>query len=75
MRITVHSCHVLYFKRAHRVETQQIIELKTLALVLTWCANIFVGCTATPTFLGRSLRFLILSIILKKREKSVRGKF
>ena len=29
-------------------ETQQNIELMTFAL--TWCANIFVGCSVTPTF-------------------------
>ena len=29
-------------------KTQQNIELTTFAL--TWCANIFVGCSVTPTF-------------------------
>ena len=29
-------------------KTQQNIELMTF--VLTWCANIFVGCSVTPTF-------------------------
>ena len=29
-------------------KTQQNIELMTFAL--TWCANIFVGCSVTPTF-------------------------
>ena len=56
----------MYFKRRHRVETHQNIELMTFAL--TWCANIFVGCSVSPTFFfGRSLPFLILSIILKKQ--------
>ena len=48
------------------------IELMTFGL--TWCANIFVGCSVTPTFFSRSHPFPILSIILKNR-KSVRGKF
>ena len=44
-------------------KTRQNIELMTLAL--TWCANIFAGCSVNPTFFfGRSLPFLILSIIL-----------
>ena len=54
----------MYFRRAQRVETQQNIELMTFAL--TSCANIFVGCSVTPAFFfGKSLPFLILSIILK----------
>ena len=48
-------CHVMYFKRAHRVETQQNIELMTFAL--TFCADIFVSCSVTSTFFGRSLPF------------------
>ena len=55
-------------------KTQQNIELMTFAL--TWCANIFVGCLVTPTFFfGRSLPFVIFSIILKNKKKSVCGKF
>ena len=55
-------------------KSQQNIELMTFAL--TWCANIFVGCSVTPTFFSRrSLPFLILSIILKNKKKSVSGKF
>ena len=47
-----------------------------MTFALTWCANIFVGHTVTPTFFfGRSLPFLTLSIILKNKKKSVRGKF
>ena len=63
------ACHVMYFKRAHRSETQQNIELMTFAE--TRSANNFVGCSVTPTFFfGRSLPFLILST-----KKSVCGKF
>ena len=49
-------------------KTQQNIERMTFAF--TWCANIFVGCSVTPTFFfGRSLPFLTLSIIIKKKKK------
>ena len=55
-------------------KTQLNIELMTLAL--TWCANIFVGCSVTPTFFfGRSLPFLILSIILKNKKNLYVGSF
>ena len=64
----------MYFKPVHRVETQQNIELMTFAL--TWCANIFVGCSLTPTFFfGRSVPFLILSIIKKKKKSLYVGSF
>ena len=63
----------MYFKRAHQVETQQNIELMTFGL--TWCANIFVGCSVTPTFFGRSLPFLILSIILRNNKNLWVGSF
>ena len=63
----------MYFKRAHRVETQQNIELMTFAVTLS--ANIFVGCSVTPTFFGRSLPFLILSIILKNKKNLYVGSF
>ena len=68
------ACHVMYFKHAHRVETQQNIELMTFAV--TWSANIFVGCSVTPTFFfGRSLSFLILSMILKNKKNLYVGSF
>ena len=64
----------MYFKRAHRVETQQNIKLMTFAV--TWSANIFVGCSVTPTlFFGRSLPFLILSITLKNKKNLCLGSF
>ena len=48
-------------------KTQQNIERMTFAL--TWCANIFVGCSVTPTFsFSRSLLFLTLFIILKNKK-------
>ena len=45
----------MYLKRAHRVETQQNIELMTFAL--TWCANIFVECSVTPLFFRQITSF------------------
>ena len=56
-----------------RATRKQNIELMTFAL--TWCANIFVGCSVTPTFFGRSLPFLILSIILKNKKNLYVGSF
>ena len=54
----------MYFKRAHRVETQQ-----NMTFAVTLSANIFVGCSVTPTFFfGRSFPFLILAIILKNKK-------
>ena len=44
----------------------QNIELMTFAL--PWCASIFVGYSVIPLFFGRSLPFLILSIILKTKK-------
>ena len=59
--------------RALSRKVNKNIELVTLAL--TWCANIFVGCSVAPYFFfGRSLPFLILSIILKNK-KNLCGKF
>ena len=37
-----------------------------MATVLTWCENIFVGCTVATTFFGISPPFLIISSITKK---------
>ena len=63
----------MYFKRVHRVETQQNIELMTFAL--TWCTNIFVGCSVNPTFFCWSLLFLILSILRKNQKNLCVGSF
>ena len=67
------ACHVMYFKRAHRVETQQNIELVTFAV--TWSANISVGCSVTPTFFQQITSFSDSFHYTKKQKKSVRGKF
>ena len=40
-----------------------------MTFALTWSANIFVGCSGPPPFSGRSLPFLILSVILKPPKK------
>ena len=63
------SCHVMYFKRAHRVETQQNKELMTIAL--TWCANVFVGCSVTPTFFRQITSFSADSFLYTKRQKNL----
>ena len=65
------TCHVMYFKRVHRVETQQILELMTV----TWSANIFVGCSVTPTFFWQITFFSDSFHYTKKQKKSVCGKF
>ena len=63
------ACHVI-FKRAHR------FEIERMTFALTWCANIFVGCSVTPTFFfGRSLPFLTLFIILKNKKNLCVGSF
>ena len=55
-------------------KTQQNIGLMTF--VLAWCANIFVGCSVTPSFFfGMSLPFLILYIILKTEKNLYVGSF
>ena len=59
--------------RTESKQTQQNIELMTF--VLAWCANIFVGCSVTPSFFGISLPFLILSIILKNEKNLYVGSF
>ena len=65
--------HVMYFKRAHRVETQQNIKLMTFAV--TWSANIFVGCSVSSTFFRQITSFCDSFHYTKKQKKSVRGKF
>ena len=50
-------------------KSQQNIELMTFAV--TWSANIFVGCSVTPTFFSADhflFWFSILSIILKNKK-------
>ena len=51
-----------------------------MTFAVTWSANIFVGCSVTPLphptlFFGRSLPFLILSIILKNKKNLYVGSF
>ena len=54
-------------------KTQQNIELMTFAL--TWCANIFVGRSVTPTFFRQIASFSDSFHYTKKQKKSVCGKF
>ena len=49
------------------LKTQQNIELTTF--VLTWCANIFVGCSVIPTFFWQITSFPDSSHYTKKRKK------
>ena len=53
-------------KRAHRVETQQNMELMTFAL--TWCANVFVGRSVTPTFFQQITSFSDVFHYTKKQK-------
>ena len=62
--------HVMYFKRAHRVETQQNIELMTFAV--TWSANIFVGYSVTPTFFSADhFLFWFFPLYQKTKQKNL----
>ena len=54
-------------------KTQQNIELMTLAL--TWCANIFVGCSVNPTFFRQITCFSDSFHCTKTQKKTARGKF
>lgn len=66
--------HVMYFKRAHRVKNS--IKYRADDLCVNLVCEYFCWILGEPHFfLGRSLPFLILSIILKKKKKTVRGKF
>ena len=48
-------------------KTQQNIELMTFALI--WCANIFVGCSVTPTFFQQITSFSDSFHFTKKQKK------
>ena len=59
--------------RTDSAKTQQNIERMTFAL--TWCANIFVGWSVTPTFFRQITSFSDSFHHTKKQTKSVFGKF
>ena len=74
--------HTLFIGHAHATsfssartdsKTQQNVERMTFAL--PWCANIFVGCSVTPTFFRQITSFSDSPHYTKKPKKSVRGKF
>ena len=50
-------------------KTQQNIERMTFAL--TWCANIFVGCSVTPTFFFRQITSFSDSFHHTKKQKNL----
>ena len=58
----------MFFKRAHRVKTQQNIELMTFAL--TWRANIFLGSSVTP-LIFRQITSFSDSFHYTKKQKSL----
>ena len=57
-----------------RAPSQKLKNIELMTFALTWRANIFVGCSVTPTFF-RQITFLILSIILKKQKNLYVGSF
>ena len=66
----------MYFKRAHRVETQQNIEPRADGLCGNLICEYFCWMLGDPhIFFGRSLPFVILSIILKNKKNLCEGSF
>ena len=60
--------HMLrHFQACNKPKTQQNIELMIFAL--TWCANIFVGCSVTPTFFRQITSFSDSFHYTKKNKK------
>ena len=52
-----------------RAPSRNSTKYRLMTFAVTWSQNIFVGCSVTPTFFfGRSLPFLILSIMLKNKK-------
>ena len=56
------------FTARTELKTQQNIRLMTFAL--TWCANIFVGCSVTPTFF-RQITFLFWLFPLYQKTRKI----
>ena len=70
------STHVPRHFQAHALSRKLNKNIELVTLALTWCANIFVGCSVIPTFFFcRSLPFLILSSILKNKKNLCEGSF
>ena len=74
--------HTLFIGHAHPTsfssartdsKTQQNIERMTFAL--TWCANIFVGCSVTPTFFRQITSFSDSFHHTKKQKNLCVGSF
>ena len=68
-----HACATSFSSPCTKSKTQQNIELMTFALA--WWANIFVGCSVTPTFFRQITSFCDSFHYTKKQKKSVCGKF
>ena len=68
-----YACAKSFSSARTDLKTQQNIQRMTFAL--TWCANIFVGCSVTPTFFRQITSFCDSFHYTKKQKKSVRGKF
>ena len=68
-----HACATSFSSARTDSKTQQNIERMTFAL--TWCTNIFVGCSVTPTFFRQITSFSDSFHNTKKQKNSVCGKF
>ena len=72
--LSIGHARVTSFSRA-RTDSKTRQNIERMTFVLTWCANIFVGCSVTPTFF-RQITFFSDSLHhTKKQNKSVCGKF
>ena len=60
-----------------RAPSRNSTKYRAVTFAVTWSANIFVGCSVTPTFFSADhlIPFLILSIILKNKKNLCVGSF
>ena len=67
------AAHAIHYARAWYVIHQARAPSKNVVLMaaaLTWCENIFVGCTVTPTFFSVD-HFLLRFFTLKQKTKKI----
>ena len=69
------STHVPRHFQAHALSRKLNKNIEPVTLALTWCANIFVGCSVTPNFFRQITSFSDSLHHTKKQKKSVCGKF